>query len=741
MPSRTALIVASDRYDDAAFGPLRAPAHDVEALTRVLKDPSVGGFDVHEPLMNRPAYELTREIQRFFSNRDPGDLLLLYFSCHGVKDAAGQLYFVTTTTEFRFLAATALSSEFVSDQMRQCSAKRIVLMLDCCYSGAFARNAVVRAGVVVDVVERFEGRGRVVITASSAMEYAYDGDELVANQPQPSIFTSAVVEGLETGEADRDGDGRVSVDELYDYVLDAVRDRTPHQNPNKISTVEGSVYIARNPHRGRRDPDVVMGLRPISGRRLSLALGNDGVAAVDLALTASVSPPGPRAVIEPQRLRLRPGEHGTADVRLNAHRPLFGQTRRHTVTVHGNGGGRDWSAEAHLVVRPWLTRRRLAAGVAIAIVLAAAAVLAFREPGPDRFPIKHDGRIDTPGKVDRYTFRVRAGQVIYFDDQDKYDYPSRLAWTLLDPDGEPVFKDRGLAFDGDVGPVTLKTTGRYELSVFGHGDAVGDYKFELYDVSNPQSFSIAIGDQIYPATSIADMGWLKRPGADATKRPGAAHIETPGAVDEYVFRARAGQVVYFDDPDEFDYPNGLAWTLIDPDGRPVFEDKSLEFDGDVGPVTLNAAGDYKLRIFGHGDTVGGYTFKVWDVPPAQSFPITIGDHVQLPDSSGTGWVDSPDGSRAPRAGAGRVESPGAVDEYVFHAQAGQVIYLHEQHSYGPDLGWTLLGPDGQPVFQDKSMSSDDTVGPITLKTTGDYKLRVFGRRDATGDYAFELRPA
>jgi hypothetical protein len=41
------------------------------------------------------------------------------------------------------------------------------------------------------------------------MEYAFEAGQLTADSGQPSVFTAAVVQGLETGEADRDGDGRV----------------------------------------------------------------------------------------------------------------------------------------------------------------------------------------------------------------------------------------------------------------------------------------------------------------------------------------------------------------------------------------------------------------------------------------------------------------------------------------------------------------------------------------------------
>jgi len=131
--------------------------------------------------------------------------------------------------------------------MSRSRSRRVVLLLDCCYAGAFERGIVARAGAGVDIEEQFGGRGRAVITASSAMEYAFEGDQLADTQAlQPSVFTSALVQGLETGEADRDQDGMVDLDELYDYIYDKVRAVTPNQTPGKWTfAVQGELYIAR----------------------------------------------------------------------------------------------------------------------------------------------------------------------------------------------------------------------------------------------------------------------------------------------------------------------------------------------------------------------------------------------------------------------------------------------------------------------------------------------------------------
>jgi hypothetical protein len=243
---RDALVVAADSYADARLRALRAPAQDAQELARVLGDSEIGDFRVAVSL-NEPDHVVRRQISEFFHDRGREDLLVLHISCHGLKDEDGTLYFASSNTAVDHLDATAVPSEFVNRQMTRCRSRRIVLLLDCCFGGAFARGFVHRAGEAVAIKEEFEGQGRVVLTASRAMEYAFEGDQL-AGEARPSIFTAAVVKGLETGKADRDGDGRISVDELYDYVYDQVREATPNQTPSKWTfDVHGDLYVAHNP--------------------------------------------------------------------------------------------------------------------------------------------------------------------------------------------------------------------------------------------------------------------------------------------------------------------------------------------------------------------------------------------------------------------------------------------------------------------------------------------------------------
>ncbi len=236
---RRALIVATDEYSDPKLTSLNAPANDARTLADVLRDDAVGGFGV-KTVFNRPSHEVELAIAEFFGTGKFGDTLLAHFSCHGVKSPSGELYFATTNTDLSDafkLKVTGVPSALVRDAMEESRASLILCLVDCCYSGAFVKLA--KAADTVDLTERLGGKGRAVITASTSLQLALDGEE------EPSLFTHAVIDGLRSGEADRDLDGLVSLDELYNFVHDRVTSRNPNQTPVKSFDVEGEVYVAR----------------------------------------------------------------------------------------------------------------------------------------------------------------------------------------------------------------------------------------------------------------------------------------------------------------------------------------------------------------------------------------------------------------------------------------------------------------------------------------------------------------
>ena len=230
---RFALLIANDEYDDPRLSRLKAPPHDATDLERVLQDPAIGGFAGVKTLINQQAQTIRDEIARFFTGKERDDLLMVYFSGHGVLDKDDRsLYLAVKDTQTDLLSSRGIEAHAVTRQMDKSQVRRIVLIFDCCYSGAFERTKGLSVGTTLDIGQSFEGSGfgRVVLTASNAVQVAFDGDQVTGDFEQ-SLFTHYLVEGLETGAAGGTSEW-ITVDALYAYVHRQVT-RTGRQTPHK----------------------------------------------------------------------------------------------------------------------------------------------------------------------------------------------------------------------------------------------------------------------------------------------------------------------------------------------------------------------------------------------------------------------------------------------------------------------------------------------------------------------------
>jgi hypothetical protein len=244
MSGRAALLVATYEYEDPGLKELRAPEADAKALAQVLMDAEIAGYEV-TMLLNQPHYVVGEAIGDFYQNRRRQDVALLYFTGHGLKDDNGHLYFAMKNTKRNSLLFTGLGAEQIDAAMEASPSQQKILILDCCYSGAFPAGRTAKADSAVHSLEALRGRGRVVLTASDATEYAFEGDS-IRGQGHGSVFTKYLVEGMRTGRADLDGDGDISLAELYSYAHDRVIEEIPQQRPKKNEDVEGSIVIGRN---------------------------------------------------------------------------------------------------------------------------------------------------------------------------------------------------------------------------------------------------------------------------------------------------------------------------------------------------------------------------------------------------------------------------------------------------------------------------------------------------------------
>ncbi len=186
---------------------------DADKLARVLVE--LGGFPADQVtvLHGTGRTALLRELRQLAERvatvaREPGDdvLVLFYYSGHG-------------TPEGLELGRTTVSHEELDAHLSAAGADVELLLIDACHAGAMTRHKGARdkggakaPSFLLELDPGGSAEGRVVIGSSAADELSQESDEIGG-----SYFTHFLVSGLR-GAADGDGDGRVTLQELYGHL-------------------------------------------------------------------------------------------------------------------------------------------------------------------------------------------------------------------------------------------------------------------------------------------------------------------------------------------------------------------------------------------------------------------------------------------------------------------------------------------------------------------------------------------
>ncbi len=240
-PRRYAILIGNSEFPEAAtLDALRCPPRDIQGMREVLLAPASQWFTDAELLLNEAHATVRNRIQRVFKQAAAHDQILLYYSGHGKLDQAGRLYLATKDTEEEYLETTSVELSLLRRLITNNPCKRVALILDCCHSGAAVADMQAKGHQAAVVAQRLDelAAGIHVLSATTASQQAYEkeGDDY-------SLFTKHLLEGLRHNRADMDGDGWVSINDLYDYVRQHVG-REAAQTPRyKGVEVESGKYI------------------------------------------------------------------------------------------------------------------------------------------------------------------------------------------------------------------------------------------------------------------------------------------------------------------------------------------------------------------------------------------------------------------------------------------------------------------------------------------------------------------
>ena len=238
--TKKALLIGINRYEPELFN-LPSAVKDVKAFQKRLVDKHIGQFQEEDVIVVLPEYdqktqaetgELTEQsiqdwIYDFFTGRDKDDVLFLYFSGHALINNNGTLFFAATDTKKydtggELIESTAIPASFIRQTMDDSQCENKVVILDCCFSGTIKDDYSVKN--TVDIKAELGGSGRIILASSNSVDYPFKEDK------ELSFYTTALLEGIETGDADIDKDGWVDFKELHDYIdkkLEAIPNMIP----------------------------------------------------------------------------------------------------------------------------------------------------------------------------------------------------------------------------------------------------------------------------------------------------------------------------------------------------------------------------------------------------------------------------------------------------------------------------------------------------------------------------------
>jgi uncharacterized caspase-like protein len=243
--AKIALLIAVGQFDSGDLASLPKSSADVDAMKEALIDPELGGFKESDitVLKNPKKQRMEDAVYDLFDKgkRKKDDLLLFYFSGHGITDESGIFFFSTYETRKengKLRPTTAVSSKLVHDWMDKFPSKRIAIILDCCHSGAFAKGLSAKGTANALIKEQLGGEGRAILTAASATEYAWAKDEF-----ELSVYTHYLLEGVRTGKADQDGNDWLSLEELHEYAKNKISEAKLEMNPEFYPVRQGAKIL------------------------------------------------------------------------------------------------------------------------------------------------------------------------------------------------------------------------------------------------------------------------------------------------------------------------------------------------------------------------------------------------------------------------------------------------------------------------------------------------------------------
>ena len=229
---RHAIVIGINNYQDTGISDLSKARNDAKLVGKILKDQ--GEFeqifimtDDIDPRNDKDNLYPTKlnieeKLDSLLRFSDPDDLVVFFFSGHGISDPNENGYLVTVDTVTDKQFNTSLKINDVVQKLKSKGVKKSLLVLDACRDVLYSSKSSSRNSLLEK--EYTEAEVSATFYSTKAGYYSYEDDET-----DYGVFTKYLVKGME-GQADSNGDGVVAFSELEQYVQKGVKEWSTRKN-------------------------------------------------------------------------------------------------------------------------------------------------------------------------------------------------------------------------------------------------------------------------------------------------------------------------------------------------------------------------------------------------------------------------------------------------------------------------------------------------------------------------------
>jgi hypothetical protein len=245
IPTIWAVIVGISEYQNPNYK-LQFASKDAEAFNGFLIELLGNRYskDRVTLLLDKDATRenIIKELEDKTLKAEQNDLVIVYFACHGTTPIKNTVYFLCYDTKPGKEISTALMDESIRSLLVNSMANKKIWIADACHSGGVDPTAPKERGenlTVKYLLEIASQSGFTVLTASKSGESSFEHQKWGGGH---GVFTYYLIKGLK-GEADTDKNGKITLDELTDYVKENVRKDTDYKQTPQLKG-DGDIIIS-----------------------------------------------------------------------------------------------------------------------------------------------------------------------------------------------------------------------------------------------------------------------------------------------------------------------------------------------------------------------------------------------------------------------------------------------------------------------------------------------------------------